>query len=42
MRLPDVRLGGRPAMSCGLTCRRYFLPVGFFVVDEAWLPMPEG
>jgi hypothetical protein len=29
-------------MSCGLTCRRYFLPVGFFAVDEAWLPMPEG
>jgi hypothetical protein len=29
-------------MPDGLTCRRYFLPVGFLVVDEAWGCMWPG
>ena len=42
MRLPcDLRLGSCRAKSW-LNCRSYFLLVGFFVVDEAWLLMLEG
>jgi hypothetical protein len=31
-----------PATDDWLSCQRYFLLVGFLVVDEAWLLMLEG